>query len=72
MQSSKGDIEIIINGHRFEGYAEEDEPYDLTFPETSAQKFGPHGNVYSDENRRRDAVLTLRLAPHSPSTQWCI
>ena len=67
---SHAHVELIINGHRFVGWAEDDPPYEWEFEDAAEFKEGQDGGLYGIGNPRLGGVLTFKLQPASPSTQW--
>lgn len=72
MLTSYDHIECVLNGHTIKGYADENPPIMLDFEDTSESRQGPHGNIYVLEKAKQDAILRVRLMPHSPSVRWFI
>ena len=70
---SHSHVELEIGGHTFEGYADEDRP--VEFGENGEDfnlSFGRDGGMYGTSNVQLGQVITVRLAPTSPSAQWCV
>ena len=69
---SHAHIDLRLNGHRFNGWAEDDPPYEWEIEDAVEFKEGQDGGLYGVSMPRLGGVLRLKLAPTSPSTQWCI
>ena len=69
---SHAHIELILNGHRIVGWADDDPPYEFESEEAAEYKRGQDGGLYGRSMQSFGAKLTIKLDPSSPSTQWCI
>ena len=63
-------LEIIINGHRLTGFADEDQPYEHEFPVIVESTTGADGKLYGKANAAFGVILTVRLNDVSPSLGW--
>ena len=64
---------LIINDHRFTGYASEDRP--IEYPSGTDRtniELGQDGAHYGTTIPEFGGLLMIRLQPTSPSVQWCI
>ena len=62
----------MLNGHRFVGWAEDDPPYEFEYEDASELKRGQDGGLYGMSMPSFGGILTIKLQPSSPTTQWCI
>ena len=69
---SHAHIHIILNGHRFSGWADDDPPYEFETEEAAEFKRGQDGGLYGRSMQSFGATLTFKLDPSSLTTQWCI
>ena len=68
---SRAQIELIVNGHRVEGYADEDRPVEFpTGDEMATVQTGADGGVYATSVPMFGGAIMIRLQPASPSVQW--
>ena len=65
-------IEIILNGHRFTTFADDNPPYMIDDEDSATFKLGGDGKQFGLGLPLFGGVFRVRLAPHSPSVQWCI
>ena len=65
-------IELILNGHRFTTWADDDPPYMIDDPDSATYKLGQDGKQFGLGLPVFGGTFRIRLAPHSPSVQWCI
>lgn len=72
VQRSHAHLEIILNGHRIVGFADEDQPYEFEWPELDEPMTGADGGSYGRAIADFGCLLTLRLTDISPSLQWFI
>lgn len=72
IQRSHAHLEIIIDGHRFVSYADEDQPYEFEWPVLREGTTGADGAHYSRAIADFGCMLTIRLSDISPSLQWAI
>ena len=63
---------LIINGHRFTGYASDDRTIEYPSEELVSIELGQDGAHYGMTIPQFGGVITIRLQPTSPSVQWCI
>ena len=70
---SHAHVELQIGGHDFEGWADEDRPveFDAGGDRITISR-GKDGGMYGVDEAILGGPLTVRLAPTSPSAQWCI
>ena len=70
---SNAHIECIFNGHRIEGLADEDRPFEFPSPEDMVDiQVGADGGVYGMSVVQFGGPFIVRLAPNSPSAAWAI
>ena len=72
IQRSHAHLEIIINGHRFVALADEDQPYEFTWPALREGSVGADGGHYSRAIADFGCGFMVRLSDVSPSIKWCI
>ena len=65
-------IEIIINGWRFSGYADEDPPVEFEYESSSDRVIGADGGLYARGMPNYGGMFTFKMLPTSPTTQWAI
>ena len=71
-QRSHAQLSIIINGHRFTGFADEDQPYEFEWPDLADVSMGADGGRYGRAIPDFGCGFMLRLADISESLQWAI
>ena len=69
---SHAHIRCILNGHLFVGWAEDDPPYDFEYDDAVEKKKGQDGGLYLMGKPELGGVLTVKLAPNSPSCKKCM
>lgn len=62
--------ELILNGHRVEGYADESPPVELETVMLAEVKRGKDGTMYSMGTGSRGASITVKLLPTSRSSAF--
>ena len=72
IQRSHAHLSIIIDGHRFVSYADEDQPYEFDWPTLRDGSTGADGAHYSRAIADFGCMITIRLSDISPSLQWAI
>ena len=65
-------LEVIINGHRFTGWADEDPPFEFDFEESSERTRGSDGGLYALGLPVYGGTFTFKMFSTSPTTQWSI
>ena len=65
-------IEIILNGHRFTTFADDDPPYQIISDDMATFKLGGDGKQFGLTMPTFGGELVIRLTPDSPSTQWAV
>lgn len=65
-------IQLILNGHRFVAYADEDPPIDFEYESSSDRVRGADGGLYARGMPNYGGMMTFKMLPTSPSTQWAI
>ena len=65
-------VDLLLNGHRVVGWAEDDPPYDWDYEESSQRKRGQDGTLYGLSLPAFGGTFRGMLQPGSPSTRWCI
>ena len=65
-------LDLIINGHRFVGWADEDPPIDWEFEDMNEVAHGADGGAYILSKPDLGGMMTVKLFATSPSTQWLI
>ena len=65
-------IELILNGHRFTGWANEDPPLEFEQEPSSERSHGADGGLYAKGMPIYGNVMTFKMFPTSPTTQWAI
>ena len=72
IQRTHAHLSIIIDGHRFVSFADEDQPYEFEWPVLRDGTTGADGAHYSRAIADFGCMLTIRLSDISPSLQWAI
>ncbi len=68
---SNANRQLIINGHRHVGFADEDRPIEYPSGEDMADlSYGPDGGQYGTSTVMFGGEVTIRLEPSSPSAQF--
>ena len=65
-------VEIIVNGHRFSGYADEDPPVEFEYESSSDRVRGADGGLYGKGMPVYGGMFTFKMLSTSPTTQWAI
>ena len=65
-------IELVLNGHRFTGWSDDDPPYEFEYEDSIETKTGQDGGLYGSSKPNFGATLTFKLSPTSPSCQWAM
>ena len=65
-------VELIINGHRFTSWADEDPPLEFEFESSSDRKRGADGGLYAKGMPVYGGMMTFKMFPTSPTTQWAM
>ena len=63
-------IEVIINGFRFTGWADEDPPYELDPESSSDRQRGKDGGLYGMGMPNYGGLWHFKMLPNSPTAQW--
>ena len=63
---------LIINGHQFNGYSNDDPPVEFPDIDFLDYEFGKDGGLYGNDNGMQGGELLVKLAPGSESAKWCI
>ena len=61
--------ELVINGHKFTAYADEDSPVEFPDIEHLEHSFGKDGTLYLSDTGMQGGEVTVKLAPSSPSAK---
>lgn len=70
---SHAHVEVIINGHRFTGWADEDRPVEFPNGDDMVDvKMGRDGGLYGSNIPMFGGTMKFKLAPSSPTAQWGI
>ena len=70
---SHSHINVVINGHPFTGWADEERPVEFPSGENMVEvKVGRDGGVYGSNIPMFGGEVKFKLAPTSPTTQWAI
>ena len=69
---SQRNISLLLQGHRFQSFAEEEEPVSFDAPEMLSVKYGDDGTMYVKSSGMLGGEMTVRLAPTSRSAGWCL
>lgn len=72
LQQSFAHIQCIINGHRFEGWADEDPPYEFDYEESSDRTIGRDGGLYVLGLPMFGGGFTFKMQPNSPTAIWAV
>ena len=72
MQQSFAQIKVIINGHEFEGWADEDPPYEFDFEESSTRSIGRDGGLYALGEPMFGGQWTFKMQASSVTAQWAV
>ena len=68
---SRAQINLVVNGHLVEGYADEDRPVEFPTGDDMAEvSVGADGGVYGTSVPMFGGPVAIRLQPASPSCQW--
>lgn len=67
-QISSTHLDLVLNGIRFEGYADEDPPVDFDAIEVATVTRGKDGTMYSMGTGMQGGRVTVKLLPTSPTT----
>ena len=70
MQYSFAQIKCILNGHLFQGWADQDPPYEFTFEESSDRTIGRDGGLYALGLTMYGGMYAFRMMHNSPTAQW--
>ena len=57
-------IELILNGHRFTGWADEDPPFEFDFEESSDRTRGADGGMYALGMPTYGGTFTFKMFPY--------
>ena len=63
-------LDLILNGHRFEGWANEDPPIDWEFDDLNEVSWGQDGGVYLLSKPMFGGYMTVKVFDTSPTAQW--
>ena len=69
---SFANMECIINGHRFVGWAAEDPPFEFDYEDAVDTEFGPDGALYAMGMPSLGGTWTFKMFPTSPTSQWAM
>lgn len=70
---SNAHIELVLNGHRVLGYADEERPVEFpTAVDMAELSFGPDGGLYGKSMAQLGGDVTIRVTPNSPTAQWLV
>ena len=70
---SHAHIECIISGHRIEGWASDDPPYDLENAGDAIEvQEGQDGGLYGNSLPALGGIFRFRVTPASPTAQWAM
>ena len=69
---SNSNIECIINGHTFNGWADEDPPWEFEQDDAAEIFDGADGGMYASGMTRLGGTFRFKMSPSSPTTQWAI
>ena len=72
IQRSHAHLSIIIDGHRWVGFSDDDQPYEFTWPELREGKLGVDGGHYGAANADFGCGFKIKSSDVSPSLQWAI
>ncbi|MBF2753947.1 MAG: hypothetical protein ISN29_01625 [Gammaproteobacteria bacterium AqS3] len=72
MLPSHAHVECILNGTRFDTWADDDPPYEFETDDSASLTLGMSGRTYGNGSANFGGRLMLRLAPHSPGVQQLI
>ena len=68
-QNSIRHIDFTINGHRIDGWADDDPPYEFPDIDTVEIKYGKDGSLYASDTGIQGGEVMLKLLPDSRSTK---
>ena len=71
-QHSFAHIQVILNGHVFSAWADEDPPYDFEFEESSDRTRGRDGGLYVLGLPMFGGMFTFKMMADSPTAQWAV
>ena len=70
---NRADLVVILNGHRFVGWAAEERPWQWPDPEDMYElETGADAGLYGMANTMLGGICTARLSPSGPTTRWCV
>ena len=72
VQRAHAHLQIILDGTRITGFADEDQPYEFTWPEIDEPMVGADGGSYGRAIADFGCVFMVRLSDISPGLQWFI
>ena len=65
-------IEVIIQGHRFMGWSDDDPPLEFSDEDGNEFSVGADGGLYAIGNPQFGTEMTFKVFPNSPTVQWAI
>ena len=65
-------IECIVNGHTFNGWADEDPPWEFEEDDSSEVMRGADGGMYVSGKAILGGKFRFKMSPSAPTTQWAI
>ena len=65
-------LELILNGFRFSGWADEDPPFEFDFEESSERTRGADGGLYALGMPTYGGTFTFKVFPSAPPAQWAM
>lgn len=63
---------LILNGHRFSGFADEEPAVELEPVELLMEKWSKDGALHGVGTNRKGGQMTVKLQPTSPSAKWML
>ena len=72
IQRAHSHLSVILAGHRVVGYADEDQPYEFTWPSLRDSSVGADGGHYGRAIADFGCQFMVRLSDISPSLRWAI
>ena len=69
---SHASVKIILNGHMITGMSSDEPSYEWEFEDAAEIETGTDAGMYGVSKPSVGGIFTIKLAPTSPSAQWCM
>lgn len=63
---------LLISGHRFEGFADEEPAVDFDPVELFRERRSKDGGLHGTATNLKGGPMTIKLEPSSASVKWCL